>query len=158
VTTTTPYPHMNKELMEREGTLPHHLALTKGAMEVVFDEQDTDSDDDEGSQASFGSEGDQILAEEMADRASMAAGESGGQVSDEDSIASSSNVSDWSMYTAESVIFRKVERDLEAELKAREDDSDSDEEASTNSDHSPSPEDLAYYKQVEAEMLEEGTL
>jgi hypothetical protein len=93
----------------------------------------------------------------MADRASLAAGESGGQVSDEDSIASG-NVSDWSMDTAELVIFRKVERDLETELKAREDNSDSDEEASTNSDHSLSPEDLTYYKQVEAEMMEEGTL
>jgi hypothetical protein len=34
-----------------------------------------------------------------------------------------------SMDTEESVIFRKVERDLEVELKAREDDSDSDEMA-----------------------------
>jgi hypothetical protein len=56
----------------------------------------------------------------------------------------------------EEVIFRKVEADLEAELKAME--GDSDEEASTNSDHSLSPEDLAYYKQVEADMLKEGTL
>jgi hypothetical protein len=30
-------PHMNKELMEREGTLPHNMALSKGAIEVVFD-------------------------------------------------------------------------------------------------------------------------
>jgi hypothetical protein len=62
------------------------------------------------------------------------------------------------MSTAEEVIFRKVEADLEAELKARKDNSDSDKEASTNSDHSLSPEDLAYYKQVEADMLKEGTL
>jgi hypothetical protein len=62
------------------------------------------------------------------------------------------------MDTEESVIFRKVERDLEVELKAMEDDSDSDEKASTNSDHELPPEDLAYYKQVEADMLEAGTL
>jgi hypothetical protein len=62
------------------------------------------------------------------------------------------------MSTEEEVIFRKVEADLEAELKAREDDIDSDEEASTNSDYSLSPEDLAVYERAEAEMLEAGTL
>jgi hypothetical protein len=62
------------------------------------------------------------------------------------------------MSTAEEVIFRKVKADLEAELTDMEDDSDSDEEASTNSDYSLSPEDLAYYKQVEADMLKEVTL
>jgi hypothetical protein len=35
---------------------------------------------------------------------------------------------------------------------------DSDEEASTNSDYSLSPEDLAVYLRTEAEMLKEGTL
>jgi hypothetical protein len=38
------------------------------------------------------------------------------------------------------------------------DDSDSDEEASTNSDNSLSPEELAIYEATEAEMLEVGTL
>jgi hypothetical protein len=148
-------PHMNKELMEREGTLPHNMSLSKGAMEVVFDEQVSDSDD--SSQASFGSEGDRILAEEMADRASMAAGERGTQVSDDDNSIASGNASNWSMSTEEEVIFRKVEADLEAELKAMEGDSD-EEEASTNSDYSLSPEELAVYEATEAEMLEAGTL
>jgi hypothetical protein len=76
----------------------------------------------------------------MADRNLMAAGERGTQVSDDDNSIASGHVSDWLMDTAEEVIFRKVERDLEAELKAREDDSDSDEEASTNSDYGLSPE------------------
>jgi hypothetical protein len=112
----------------------------------------------DSSQASLGREGDRILAEEMADRDSMAAGESGAQVSDDDNSIASSHVSDWSMDTAEEVIFRTVERDLEAEFKAREDDGDSDEEASTNSDYSLSPEDLVYYEAMEAEMLQAGTL
>jgi hypothetical protein len=56
------------------------------------------------------------------------------------------------------VIFRKVEADLEAELKAREDDSDSDEEASTNSNYGLAPEEEVHYEQVEADMLKEGTL
>jgi hypothetical protein len=76
---------------------------------------------------------------------------------DGDSIATG-NVSTWSMDTAQEAIFRKVEADLEAELKAKEDDSDSDEEASTNSDYSLSPEELAVYEATEAEMLEAGTL
>jgi hypothetical protein len=47
----------------------------------------------------------------------------------------------------------------EAELKAMKGDSDSDhEEASTNSDYSLSPEDLAVYEKTEAEMLEADTL
>jgi hypothetical protein len=54
------------------------------------------------------------------------------------------------------VIFRKVDADLVAELKDMEDDSD--EEASTNSDYSLSPEELAVYEATEAEMLEAGTL
>jgi hypothetical protein len=81
--------------------------------------------------------------------------------SDGDSVATG-NASTWSMDTAQEAIFRKVEADMKAEIKAREDDSDSDdsdEEASTNSDYSSlSPEDLAYYKQVEADMQKEGTL
>jgi hypothetical protein len=84
---------MNKELMEREGTLSHNLGLSKGAMEVVFDEPDTDSDD--SSQASFGSEGDRMLAEEMADRDSMAAAERGSQVSDDDNSIASGHASNW---------------------------------------------------------------
>jgi hypothetical protein len=64
----------------------------------------------------------------------------------------------WSMSTEEEVIFRKVEEDLEAECKAGKDDSDSDEEASTNSDYSLSPEDLALYERTEADMLEVCTL
>jgi hypothetical protein len=64
----------------------------------------------------------------------------------------------WSMSTEEEVIFRKVEADLEAELKAMKGDSDSDEKASTNSYYSLSPEDLAVYEKTEAEMLEAGTL
>jgi hypothetical protein len=117
-----------------------------------------DSDSDDSSQASFGSEGDRILAEEIADRESMAAGERGSQVSDDDNSIASGNASNWSMSTEEEVILRKVEADLEAELKARGDHSDSDEEASTNSDYSLSPKKLAVYERTEAEMLEAGTL
>jgi hypothetical protein len=158
-------PHMNKEKLERENRLPRALLVSRDAYDALVEMNEMGDDNTnngnnnsgDSSQASFGSEGDRVLAEEMADRDSMAAVERGAQVSDEDSIASS-HASNWSMSTAEEVIFRKVEADLEAELKAREDDSDSDEEASTNSDHSLSPEDLAYYLQVEAEMLEAGTL
>jgi hypothetical protein len=78
-------PHMNKEKMEREGTLPRELQLSQEAYHCI--PVDNGSDDD-------------ISV-----------------------------------------------------------DSDSDEEASTNSDYSSlSPEDLAYYKEVETEMLEAGTL
>jgi hypothetical protein len=42
-------PHMNKDLLEREGTLPRYLKVSKDAMEVVFGEQvdyEADSEDD----------------------------------------------------------------------------------------------------------------
>jgi hypothetical protein len=132
-------PHMNKEKMERDGTLPRELQLSQEAYHCILVDNGGSDDDitvDNDEAAGTNLDGD----------------------NDDDN---SSHASDWSMNTEESVIFRKVERDWEAELKAREDDSDdsdSDEEASTNSDHSLSPEDLAYYKQVEADMLKEGTL
>jgi hypothetical protein len=177
-------PHMNKEKLERENRLPRALLVSDDAYEVLVEmnemgddntnnRNNNNQDDGDSSQASFGSEGDWILAEEMADRDAMAAGDRGSQVSDEDSddedssdedsddedSIASGHASNWSMSTAEEVIFRKVEADLEAELKAREDDTDSDEEASTNSDYFLSPEDLAvYYLRTEAEMQKEGTL
>jgi hypothetical protein len=137
-------PHLNKDRMEREGTLPRELSLSEDAINILEEEYhksrndplsdyDVDISDDEAND---------VLATLR------------GSPNNND-LDGSDN---WSMSTEEEVIFRKVEADLEAELKAREDDSDSDEEASTNSDHSLSPEDLAYYKQLEADMLKEGTL
>jgi hypothetical protein len=138
-------PHLNKDQMEWESTLPRELPLTEEAINIMeqynnsrngidpLTDSDVDISDDEA---------DDILATLR------------GRPNNND-LDGSDN---WSMSTEEEVIFRKVGANLEAELKAREDDSDSDEEASTNSDHSLSPEDLAYYKQVEADMLKEGTL
>jgi hypothetical protein len=159
--------HMNKDRLEREGNLPRELSLTEEAIRIVqqynnsrngndpLTDSDVDFSDDEA---------DENLAT-LRGRANNndLYGDNDGSDSDSDgdSVATG-NASTWSMDTAQEAIFRKVEADMKAEIKAREDDSDSDdsdEEASANSDYSSlSPEDLAYYKQVEADMQKEGTL
>jgi hypothetical protein len=136
-------PHMNKERMEREGTLPRELEVSQEAYHTIPVDNPVDNPPPN----------DNAPINNNPPNNNTANIERGTDSSDDNDESDN-----WSMDTEESVIFRKVEADLEAELKAREDDSDSDEEASTNSNHSLSPEDLAYYKQVEADMLKEGTL
>jgi hypothetical protein len=138
-------PHMNKDRMEREGTLPRELPLSEEAINIV--EQYNNSRN--GIEPLTDSEV-EISDDEADDILATLRGRD-----NNNDLDGSDN---WSMSTEEEVIFRKVEADLEAELKDREDDSDSDEEASTNSDYSLSPEELAVYEATEAEMLEAGTL
>jgi hypothetical protein len=154
--------HMNKDRMEREGTLPRELPLTEEAIRIVQQYNNsrngidplTDSDCDSMSD----DERDEVLAT-LRGRANNSDlyGDNDDNEDDGDSIATG-HASNWSMNTEQEAIFREVEVELEADLKAMEDDSDSDEEASTNSDYELSPEDLAHYLQVEADMQKEGTL
>jgi hypothetical protein len=132
---------MNKEKLERENRLPRALLVSDDAYEVLVEMNEMGDDntnnsnnnnqaDGDSSQASFGSEGDRILAEEMADRDAMAAGDRGSQFSDEDSddedsdeedsdqedssdeedSIASGHASNWSMSTAEEVILTMMKR------------------------------------------------
>jgi hypothetical protein len=103
-------PHMNKEKLERENLQPRALFLSSDAYDALVEMNEMGDDNTnngnnssgESSQASFfGSEGDRVLAEEMADRDSMATGERGTQVSDDDNSIASSHASHSSMSTAE---------------------------------------------------------
>jgi hypothetical protein len=152
-------PHMNKDRMEREGTLPREVPLTQDAINIVeqYNNSRNGIDPLTDSEVEFSDdEADEILAT-LRGRANNNDLYGDNDEDDGDSIATG-NASTWSMDTAQEAIFRKVEADMVAELKAKEDDSDSDEEASTNSDYSLSPEELAVYEATEAEMLKAGTL
>jgi hypothetical protein len=111
-------PHMNKEQMEREGTLPRELPLSDEAINIVREYNNsnngidplTDSDVD-------------LSDDEADDLLATLRGRPNNNDLDGDFDDTATHASNWSMNTAQEAFFRKVERDLEAELKAREDDS-----------------------------------
>jgi hypothetical protein len=142
--------HMNKDKMEREGTLPRELAVTQDAIDTIEEwnnEVNTGTDevndndepvvenpgglpaigmaapfvvDGDSSCASFGSEGDRLIEELAEQRAAQEARE------------------------------RFID-DLAAGLTGP--DNDNDDEVSTNSAYSLNSEELEVYARVEAEMM-----